>query len=181
MDLSKLSVQFIQGYSLQNPLPDGYVQKDKLLPYFSVVYPLQGYYELIPEDGDPVTVPEGGCFLMPPGVRHTLVHRARTGFLLDRWLFFSVMYQDVLDVTSWFRSAVVLTGQDAQPFKAAVDTMVDLPKDPHLSAFRQLRVAGSLLEALWAVSEFSPTEHMLDRITPALELVRDRGCGKLTV
>ncbi len=181
MDLSKLSIQFLCGYELQIPLPDGFVQKDKLLPHFSVVYPLRGYYELTLEDGDCLTVPPDGCFLVPAGVRHHLLHRAGADGLLDRWLLFSVLYQGALDVTGWFHPRPVLSGEEALPFRHAVDASLQLSADPHRAAFQQLRIAAQLLEALWEVSEFRPEMQQLDRIYPAVELIRDRYHQHLTV
>lgn len=181
MDLSKLSIPFIKGYDGRRPLPDGYLQRDKLMPYFSVVYPLEGYYELSVEDGPLRTVPPDGCFLVPPGVRHTLLHRSDTGQLRDRWLFFSVMYRDVLDVTAWFQPPLFLTGQAAAPFRAAVDSLLTLSEDPHRAAFQKLRIAGQLLEALWEVSEFQPAGQRLGPVLPAIALIGEGYARHLTV
>ena len=181
MDLRELKIQFLQGYEAQRPLPDGYIQMNKCLPYFSVVYPLEGYYELSVEDGERITVPPDGCFLVPPNVRHTLVHRSETGFLLDRWLFFSVMYRNILDVTAWFRPPLFLSGEAAAPFKAAVDGLLTLPQEPHAEAFGKLRIAGQLLEALFACSEFRSAKLGMEPVLPAVELIRTQFSGRLTV
>jgi len=181
MDLSKLSIHFIKGYASRRPQPDGYTQRDKREPYFSVVYPTEGYYELSVEDGAFQTVPPDGCFLVPPGIRHTLIHRSDTGSLMDRWMFFSVMYRDILDVTGWFHPPLFLSGTAAAPFRAAVDGLLALSEDPHRAAFQKLRIAGQLLEDLWEVSDFRPAEHRLDPILPAVELIRHRYAQRLTV
>jgi len=177
MDLSKLSIEFIDGHE-RTVYRDGLSQKDKILPYMTVVYPYRGYYEVCLGD-EPLEVlhRQEGCFLTAPGVRHTIVHRIYPDDdrMVPRWLRFSVMYDHVLDVTGWFSPPLLVTGEQAQPFIQAVDQLLKLRKLPdHVQNFRKLRIAGELLEQLLTLCDFQPAALELERIYPAVLMIKDR-------
>lgn len=184
MDLSKLSVEFIDGHE-RTVYKDGLTQKDKILPYMTVVYPHRGYYQVCLGDDPLSELPYGaGCYITAPGARHTIVHRITEGDdrMVPRWLRFSVMYDHVLDVTGWFHPPLLITGEQAVPFMQAVDELLRLKKLPdHVQNFRKLRIAGQLLEALLAVCEYTPVALELDRIYPAVLLIKDRYSQPITV
>ena len=184
MDLSKLSIEFIDGHE-RTVYKDGLTQKDKILPYMTVVYPYRGHYEVCLGD-QPLEVlhRKEGCFLTAPGVRHTIVHRNDPGDdrMVPRWLRFSVMYDHVLDVTGWFSPPLILTGDRAKPFMEIVDELLRLRQLPdHVQNFRKLRLAGSLLEQLLSLCPFQPVALELERIYPAILLVKDQFATGLTV
>ena len=184
MDLSKLSIEFIDGHE-RTVYQDGLTQKDKILPYMTVVYPYRGYYEVCLGD-DPLSPlhKAQGCFLTAPGVRHTIVHRIYQGDdrMIPRWLRFSVMYDHVLDVTGWFSPPLLLTGETAAPFIRIVDGLLSVRQQPdHVQNFRKLRLAGELLESLLAVCAFTPAAWELDRIYPAILRIKDRFSQNITV
>lgn len=177
MDLSKLSIEFIDGHE-RTVYRDGLTQKDKILPYMTVVYPYRGYYQVCLED-DPLSVlPYGaGCYLTAPGVRHTIVHRIHAGDdrMVPRWLRFSVMYDHVLDVTGWFDPPLLVTGEQALPFTQAVDELLKIKKLPdHVQNFRKLRIAATLLEHLLTICNCTPAALELERIYPAILMIKDR-------
>lgn len=185
MDLSKLKVKYVDGYEALIR-EDRKTQKDKILPYMTVVYPYKGYYEVKLEDDPLSTLEHGqGCYLTAPGVRHTIVHRISPGQteMKPRWLRLSVVYDDVLDVTGWFTPPLLVTGEQAKPFIRAVDELVEIGKNGSSpeNAFRKLRIAAQLLEALLQVSPFQPAELEQERIYPAILLVKDQYGGQITV
>ena len=182
MDLSKLSIEFIDGHE-RTVYRDYLTQKDKILPYMTAVYPYQGYYEVCLGDDPLETLHKDGCFLTAPGVRHTIVHRIYEGDdrMVPRWLRFSVMYDHVLDVTGWFTPPLIITGQQAQPFIRAIDELLKLRKLPdHVQNFRKLRIAGELLEQLLSLCGCEPVTLELERIYPAILLVKDRYSESIT-
>lgn len=184
MDLSKLSIEFIDGHE-RTVYRDGLTQKDKILPYMTVVYPYRGYYEVCLGDEPLETLHrQEGCFLTAPGVRHTIVHRIYPDDdrMVPRWLRFSVMYDHVLDVTGWFTPPLIVTGEQAKPFMEAVDELLKLKKLPdHVQNFRKLRIAGELLELLLSLCGCEPVTLELERIYPAILLVKDRFHDAITV
>lgn len=184
MDLSKLSIEFIDGHE-RTVYRDYLTQKDKILPYMTVVYPYRGYYEVCLGD-EPLEVlhRQEGCFLTAPGVRHTIVHRIYPDDdrMVPRWLRFSVMYDHVLDVTGWFTPPLIVTGDQARPFMDAVDELLKLRKLPdHVQNFRKLRIAGQLLELMLSLCGCEPVALELERIYPAILLVKDRFHEAITV
>lgn len=181
MDVENLSIHFLKGYEGAKPLPDGYTQTDKRLPYFSVACPLQGYYRLGIEDKPLETVPQGGCFLVPPFVRHTLVHHAADGSFYDQWLYFSVLWHNVLDVTAWFHSPHILQSKDAAPLREILQELLSLPEDSYARAFSKMQIAGKLLQCLLEISEFHPTELQPQRIYPAISLIHKNFSAHLSV
>lgn len=176
MDLSKLSIAFIDGHE-RTVYKDGLTQKDKILPYMTVVYPYRGYYQVCLGDEPLWELPYGaGCYITGPGARHTIVHRICDGDdrMMPRWLRFSVMYDHVLDVTGWFSPPLLVTGERAQPFISVVDELLKLKKLPeYVQNFRKLRLSGQLLEALLTVCEFKPVALELERIYPAVLRIKD--------
>ena len=176
MDLSKLSIEFIDGHE-RTVYKDGLTQKDKILPYMTVVYPHRGYYQVCLGDDPLSELPYGaGCYVTAPGARHTIVHRIQEGDdrMVPRWLRFSVMYDHVLDVTGWFTPPLLITGEQARPFIQAVDDLLRLKKLPdHVQNFRKLRISGQLLEALLTVCECKPVALELERIYPAVLRIKD--------
>jgi len=184
MDISRLNIKFIDGYE-RRITKDGMTQKDKILPYMTIVYPYRGYYEVGLENEPLSRLDAGqGCFMTAPGVRHTIVHKLYPGeeMMMPRWLRLSVMYDDVLDVTGWFTPPLLVTGEAAQPFIQAVDSLVALPeeKSPQV-ILKKLRIASSVLEGLLAVSRFHPAELELERIYPAVVRIKDHYDQRLTV
>ena len=183
MDLSKLSIEFIDGHE-RTVYKDGLTQKDKILPYMTVVYPHRGYYQVCLGDAPLSELPYGaGCYVTAPGARHTIVHRIQEGDdrMVPRWLRFSVMYDHVLDVTGWFTPPLLITGEKAAPFIQAVDELLRLKKLPdHVQNFRKLRIAGPLLEALLTVCECKPVALELERIYPAILRIKDGFSQPLT-
>lgn len=187
MDLSKLSVEYIDGF-VGIPKPDGFVQKDKVLPYITVVYPQSGYYDIQLEDGPFQRLEQGaGCYITAPFARHTIVHRTAPGeeFMQPLWLRLSVLYQGALDVTAWFQPPLFVTGEAAQPFIEAIDQLCHI-RDPHVTysqpysqtgswdrAFQKLRIAGTVLENLMAVGAFQPVDMALERLYPAFGLIHN--------
>lgn len=184
MDLSKLSIEFIDGYE-RTVYQDGLTQKDKILPYMTVVYPYEGFYEVCLGDDPLSCLPHGaGCYITAPGARHTIVHRICPGEsrMIPRWLRFSVMYDGVLDVTGWFRPPLLVTGEAALPFIRAVDELLELrTREKHIQNFRKLRIAGQLLEALLGICPCLPATMEPERIYPAIVLIKDRFRQRLTV
>lgn len=184
MDLSKLSIEYIDGHE-RTVIVDGLTQKDKILPYLTVVYPYQGYYQVCLGD-EPLAClhRKEGCFITAPGARHTIVHRIYPGEdrMVPRWLRFSVMYDHVLDVTGWFAPPLLVTGEQAKPFMEAVDALLALRQKPdHVQNFRKLRIAGKLLEALLELCGCEPVALELERIYPAILMVKDRFSQSITV
>lgn len=184
MDLSKLSIEFIDGHETQ-VYQDGITQKDKILPYMTVVYPYRGYYEVCLGDDPLSTLPHGaGCYITAPGARHTIVHRVCPGedHMTPRWLRFSVMYDRVLDVTGWFSPPLLVTGSKATPFIQAVDALLEIRSLPeHGQNFRKLRIGGQLLESLLQLCGCQPATLELEQIYPAILLMKDRYGKKITV
>ena len=176
MDLSKLSIEFIDGHE-RTVYKDYLTQKDKILPYMTVVYPHRGYYQVCLGDEPLQELPYGaGCYITAPGARHTIVHRIyeNDDRMVPRWLRFSVMYDHVLDVTGWFTPPLLVTGEKAVPFVQAVDELLRLKKLPdHVQNFRKLRIAGQLLEALLTVCACKPMSLEVERIYPAILLIKD--------
>ena len=183
MDLSKLSIEFIDGHE-RTVYQDGLTQKDKILPYMTVVYPHRGYSQICLEDDPLSLLPNGaGCYVTAPGARHTIVHGIAEGDdrMVSRWLRFSVTYDHVLDVTGWFHPPLLITGDQAAPFIRAVDDLLKLNKLPaHVQNFRKLRIAGQLLEALLSVCDCIPVALELERIYPAILLIKDAYAQSLT-
>lgn len=178
MEVDKLQIKLIRGYE-GCIRQDGRTQKNKILPYLSIVYPYQGYHEVAVEDEPFVKImKESDCFLVAPQVRHTIIHRLEEGddAMRPRWMFLTVLYHDLLDVTAWFHPPLRLTGEAALPFRSAIDELLTEP-----NAFAKMRIAGTVLEALLSVSEFLPQYGQLDSIYPALMLIRDRYDGNLSV
>ena len=176
MDLSKLSIKFLNGYH-RDVYQDGATQKDKILPFMTIVYPYRGYYEVCLGDDPLSLLPHGaGCYITAPGARHTIVHRLSPGedFMSPRWIKFSVMYDGILDVTDWFTPPLLVTGKQAEPFIRAADELVAIKQLPdHIQNFRKLRLAGTLLEALMSVCECTPASLELERIYPAILRIKD--------
>lgn len=184
MDLSKLSIQYIDGYE-SVVTEEGMTQKDKILPYMTIVYPYQGYYEVCLEDDPFSCLRRGeGCYMTAPGARHTIVHRINPGEdrMMPRWLRFSVMYDHVLDVTGWFSLPFLVTGPKAKPFMEAVDELILLrQEEEHIQKFRKLRIAATLLENLLLLCPFEPAALELERIYPAILKVKDCYSSTITV
>ena len=184
MDLSKLSIKFLNGFH-RDVYTDGETQKDKILPFMTIVYPHRGYYEVCLGDDPLSCLPHGaGCYITAPGARHTIVHRISPGenFMSPRWIKFSVMYDGILDVTSWFTPPLLVTGAQAEPFVRATDELLEIRQLPdHVQNFHKLRIAGTLLEALTDICECRPVSLELERIYPAILLVKDRYAQTLTV
>lgn len=184
MDLSKLSIEFIDGHE-RTVYRDGLTQKDKILPYMTVVYPYEGFYEVCLGDDPLSCLPHGaGCYITAPGARHTIVHRLSAGQdrMMPRWLRFSVVYDQILDVTGWFAPPLLVTGEKAAPFIRIVDELLDIRKLPdHIQNFHKLRLAGQLLESLLAVCDCVPVTLELDRIYPAILMIKDRFSQTITV
>lgn len=178
MDVSNLQVKFIRGYE-SRVTEEGKTQKDKILPYLSVVYPYKGEHEVAIEDDKLTTIHcQTDCFLVGPQVRHTIVHHLDEdgNVMIPRWIFMTVLYRQALDVTAWFRLPLHLSGDAAMPFIRAVDEMQGTP-----DAFTKLRVAGTVLEQLCKVGDFQPAMGQLDAIYPAVALMGDRCAEDLTV
>lgn len=184
MDLNKLSIEYIDGHETHVRV-DGLTQKDKILPYMTIVYPYRGYYEVCLGDDPLSCLPHGaGCYVTAPGARHTIVHRIIPGqdSMTPRWLRFSVMYDHVLDVTSWFLPPLLVTGEQAQPLIRAVDELLEIRQlDDHVKNFRKLRIAAEILEQLLKICDFSPAKLELERIYPAILTVKDRYAESITV
>lgn len=184
MDLSKFSIEFIDGYEVQT-CRDGWVQKDKILPYMTIVYPYKGYYEVALGDNPLSCLPHGGgCYITAPGARHTIVHRMSPGedWMMPRWLRLSVMYDHVLDATAWFEPPLLVTGDDAKPLIEAVDQLVALRQlSPQEQIFPKLRIAANVLEQLFRLCKFHPAALELEQIYPAILLIKDRYSAPLTV
>ena len=184
MDLSKLSIEYIDGYE-RTVTVDGLTQKDKILPYMTVVYPYRGYYQVCLEDDPLSTLPHGaGCYITAPGARHTIVHRICPGqdSMVPRWLRFSVMYDHVLDVTGWFSPPLLVTGEAARPFIGAVDALLEARQRPEYEKnFRKLRIGAQLLEQLLQICDFAPAALELERIYPAILRIKDHFSQRLTV
>lgn len=184
MDLSKLSVQYLDGYE-GTVRKDGITQKDKILPCMTVVYPYKGYYQVCLRDDPLSTLAHGeGCYMTAPGARHTIVHRISPGeeCMMPRWLQFSVMYDRVLDVTGWFTPPLLVTGAAARPFIEAIDELVALRQaSEHEKLFGKLRIAATLLENLLRLCPFMPAALELERIYPAILKVKDCYGGTVTV
>ena len=176
MDLSKLSIEFIDGHE-RTVFQDGLTQVNKILPYMTVVYPYQGYYEVCLENGPLTRLSHGeGCFITAPGTRHTIVHRITPGEdrMIPRWLRFSVLYDHVMDVTAWFSPPLIVKDSQAEPFIEAVDELLKLKQLPeHIQNFRKMFVAGFLLEHLLDVSAYQPIALEMERIYPAITLIKD--------
>ncbi len=176
MDLKKLSVEFIVAFE-KTHYEDGVTQKDKILPHMTVSYPYQGYYEVCLGDDPLSLLPHGaGCYVTAPGARHTIVHRICEGEdrVIPRWLRVCVMYDNVLDVTSWFVPPLLITGEQAKPFIQAVDDLLQLKTQPeHVQNFGKLRIAGQLMEALLTVCEYKPVVVGMERIYPAILRIKD--------
>lgn len=184
MELSKLSIQYIDGYE-SIVTEDGMTQKDKILPYMTIVYPYRGYYEICMGD-DPLSClrQSEGCYMTAPGARHTIIHRFNPGEdrMMPRWLRFSVMYDHVLDVTSWFSLPFLVTGEQAKPFIEAIDGLIRLRQaEGHEKIFGKLRIASTLLVHLLALCPFAPAVLELERIYPAILKVKDCYGGTITV
>lgn len=190
MDLSKLSIDFVNGYQGKQ-LRDGNTQKNKILPYMTIVYPYKGGFQVGLGD-DPLSdlAAGDGCFMTAPGARHTIVHRIFPGEqeMIPRWMLFTVKYDHVLDVTAWFSPPLLVTGAQAQPFRDAIDELNEIrvglqegTLDPNACAFRKLRVAGQVLENLLQVCRFRPVLPELERIYPAIALVNNHFQERLTV
>lgn len=184
MDISKLRVKYIDGYE-SNISSDGMTQKDKILPYMTIVYPLRGYYRVALGDEPLSRLDAGqGCFMTAPGVRHTIVHRFYPGEdrMTPRWLRLSVMYDDVLDVTGWFSVPLLVTGEQAKPFMEAIDRLLQLRQEPaDRACVKKLSIAGQILEGLLEICRFSPALLELERIYPAILLIKDQYGRHLTV
>jgi len=184
MDLSKLNVEFIDGYEVQTRR-DGWIQKDKILPYMTIVYPYQGYYEVALGDNPLSCLPHGGgCYITAPGARHTIVHRFSPGEnrMMPRWLRLSVMYDHVLDATAWFEPPLLVTGDAAQPFIQAVDQLVALRQLPaQEQLFPKLRIATTVLEQLFRLCPFRPAAPEMEQIYPAILTIKDQYFRPLTV
>ena len=102
--------------------------------------------------------------------------------MTPRWLRFSVVYDRVLDVTGWFVPPLLVTGPQSEPFIRAVDELLALRSLPdHVQNFRKLTLAGQLLEALLTVCEYRPVALELDRVYPAILLIKDRFSQTVTV
>lgn len=182
MELGKLSVEYIDGF-VGIPKPDGFIQKDKVLPYITIVYPQSGCYDIQVEDGPFQHLEEqAGCYITAPFLRHTIVHRTAPGqpFMQPLWLRLSVLYNGVLDVTGWFQPPLFVKGEDAQPFIDAIRELCTI-RDPSVTydrpysgkqtwdkAFQKLRITGSVLENLLRISDFQAVDPETERIYPAL-------------
>lgn len=194
VDLSKLSIEYIDGF-VGIPKADGFIQKDKILPYITIVYPESGYYDIQVEDGPFQRLEErAGCYITAPFQRHTIVHRCAPGkeFMQPLWLRLSVLYDGALDVTSWFQPPLFVTGQEAQSLIGAIRELCALPNSQAAysqlytdtawdQAFQKMRIAGQVLEALLSVSTFQPPDPETERLSPALTLIRDQYRLHLTV
>ena len=184
MDLNKLSIKFLTGFQ-SNVYHDGETQKDKILPFMTIVYPYRGYYEVCLGDDPLSCLPHGaGCYITAPGARHTIIHRLSPGedFMSPRWIKFSVMYDGILDVTDWFTPPLLVTGEQAEPFIQATDELLAIKQLPrHIQNFRKLRIAGTLLEALMAICECKPVTLELERIYPAILMIKDHFAQTITV
>lgn len=184
MDLGKLSIPFLNAYQ-GRICHDRETQKDKILPFMTIVYPYRGYYEVSLEDDPPVCLPHGaGCYITAPGARHTIIHRISPGeeCMHPRWIKFSVMYDGILDVTGWFTPPLLVTGPKAAPFIQATDELLEIRQLPdHVQNFHKLRIAGTLLEALTEICECKPVSLELERIYPAILMVKDRYAQTVTV
>lgn len=176
MDLNKLSIEYIDGYECQVE-QDFYTQKDKILPYMTIVYPYKGFYEVCLGDDELSCLPHGaGCYITAPGARHTIVHRLSPaeGWMQPRWLRLSVMYDHALDVTGWFKPPLLVTGEQAQPLIRAVDQLLEVKTcDDPVKTFRKLRIAAQVLESLLQLCRFEPVQLELERIYPAIMLIKD--------
>ena len=184
MDLSKLSIEFIDGYEVQTRR-DGWVQKDKILPYMTIVYPYKGYYEVALGDDPLSCLPHGGgCYITAPGARHTIVHKISPGedYMSPRWLRLSVMYDHVLDATAWFEPPLLITGDDARPLIEAIDQLVQLRSlPPQEQFFPKLRIAANVLEQLFRLCPFHPAAPEMEQIYPAILLIKDQYFQQITV
>lgn len=195
MDIGKLSISYIDGF-VGIPKPDGFVQKDKVLPYMTIVYPQRGYYDIQLEDGPFRRLEQAqGCYITRPFQRHTIVHRASPGeeLMHPLWLRLCVEYGDGMDATSWFQPPLFVTGDRATVFVAAME---ELTQDPHNHAkysqlctsadaprqvFRKLRLAGQVLEGLLDICPLQLPSQEMDRLLPALNLVREQYSQNLHV
>lgn len=184
MDLGKLSIQYIDGYE-GTVKEDGMTQKDKIMPCMTIVYPYQGYYQVCLGDDPLSTLSHGaGCYMTAPGARHTIIHRISPGEdrMKPRWLQFSVAYDNVLDVTGWFAPPLLVTGEQAVPFIEAIDELILLRKEKeYIKEFRKLRIAATVLENLLQLCPFTPAALELERIYPAVLMIKDRYADNITV
>ena len=108
--------------------------------------------------------------------------------MVPRWMRLSVSYDHVLDVTSWFDPPLLVTGEQAEPFRAAIDELNEIRLglqdgnlDPNTCAFRRLRIAGQVLENLLQLCDFHPALLELERIYPAIVLAKDHYGTHLSV
>lgn len=186
MELSKLTVEYIDGF-YGIPKEDGFIQKDKILPYMTIVYPYSGHYRIQIEDGPFQELAQGeGCYITMPFQRHTIVHCAAPGqsHMLPRWLRLCVSYDRALDATAWFRPPLFVKGEQAKPLLEAIDRLCAMngpasaynrlytaQEDPG-QLFAKLRIAGSVLESLLSVSAFQPVLPEVSEIFPACALVK---------
>jgi len=185
MELSKLRILYIDG--IENQIfKDGFTLKDKKWPHMIIDYPANGYYEIAKEDGELMTLRPGeGCCIIPPNITNTCIHRLGPGDTVIRahWIQFSVTYDDVLDVTSWFKPPFLVTGQQAEPFVRAVDALVALRdrENEQETVFKKLRIAATLLEELLKISTFEPVTIETERIYPAIQMIKTNYAQKLSV
>ena len=179
MDLSRLNIDMIEAY--QASQMDGYTQKNKTLPYMTIAYPTQGYHQISTDDNPPQSLHAGdGCFITLPSTRHTIVHRIdqRGKPMLDRWMQLSVSYDHAVDATAWFEPPLLVLGSQAIPFCRAIDELNELrirrqsgQIDNAHFAFARLRIAGTVLEQLFAICPFHPRTLEQERIWPALAAI----------
>lgn len=193
MDISKLTVSYLDGF-VGIPKPEGFVQKDKVLPYMTVVYPKTGYYDLRVEDGPFQRLEQGqGVYITKPFQRHTIIHHTRDGAqtMQPLWLRLSVSYARQ-DATGWFEPPLFVTGAQAQGFREIIDALCADPcnhasyaklytgGDSPKQTFRKLELSGKLLRLLLEVSELKlPRESK--RIAPALEMMQTAYSRELKV
>lgn len=195
MDVSKLKIAYMDGF-VGIPKPNGFVQKDKVLPYMTIVFPQRGYYDISLEDGPFQRLEEGeGCYITRPFQRHTIVHWAAPGeeTMQPLWLRLSVEYADGPDATGWFRPPLFVTGEGAKVFESAIKELSlqkdNLAKysqlytgaDSPRQVFRKLRLAGQVLEGLLDICPIDLPSADMDRLLPALTLVREHYHSPLRV
>lgn len=185
MELGKLKIQFIDGFE-NHVVKDRAALRNRKWPYMMIDYPIIGHYELAKED-EPVRVlrPGEGCFITAPNTRHTQIHRLDPvrGEMVPRWMEFSVTYDDVLDVTGWFDPPFLVGAERAAPFIRAINELVALRgrEAERDTVFKKLRIAATVLEELLKISDFKPAALEMERIYPAIGMIKESYGQNITV
>ncbi|HRU07567.1 MAG TPA: helix-turn-helix transcriptional regulator, partial [Candidatus Brocadiia bacterium] len=184
-----IAMEFIEAGGFDRPL-DGYVHC-KTCPYTILAQAVAGRYEIACEDGRHELLKEGEAFLTAANLPLRITHHGRPGQgfrMRARWLHVHFTLLGSIDVTSLLELPLRVTRQQCAPFGEIIEELLERGGRPDagLSGLARRQELG--FRALGLLCALAPlragaadTLRRQQRLAPALELMKERMAGRLSV